>query len=120
LAEEGLRQDLSEEDFRNSFDHLVKRQVVWGAFTPNRKLVSMAGLNTKAKDIGQVGGVYTAPAFRGKGIAKSLMRRMICDVQTIHKINRLILFTGEKNLAAQRLYEGLKFSRCGQFGLIFA
>lgn len=120
LEEEGLRQDLSDEDFKNSFYRLAERRVVWGGFSDENHLVAMAGLNTRAGNIGQVGGVYTVPAVRGRGIAKAVMRGMIRDCQAVHKIDRMVLFTGEKNVSAQRLYEGLGFTRCGYYGLIFS
>jgi len=120
LEEEGLRQDMSEEDFRKGFLSLTQRRVIWGAFSEDQKLISMAGLNTKTREIGQIGGVYTFPTHRGQGIARTVMQHLIRDVQVIHKINKLILFTGEKNLPAQRLYEKLTFAKCGHFGLIFS
>jgi predicted GNAT family acetyltransferase len=82
--------------------------------------VATAALNARALDIGQVGGVYTAPDLRGQGLSKAVMRVLLRDSAELHGIRKMILFTGEKNIPAQKVYEGLGFERIGQFGIFLS
>ena len=47
------------------------------------------------------------------------MRVLMSDSYRRRRLKKLILFTSEKNDAAQRLYESLGFERFGEFGLLF-
>jgi GNAT superfamily N-acetyltransferase len=118
LEEEGLPNDLSQEQLRELFLEKVKDRISWGYFE-NGNLVSMAELNAKAKDLGQVGGVYTTPNRRRQGLAKSVMHGLMRDARDLHKIRKLIIFTGETNLSARRLYESLNVNQVGYYALMF-
>jgi predicted GNAT family acetyltransferase len=67
----------------------------------------------------QIGGVYTAPHLRRQGLSRALMRALIDDSIRVHRLTRLLLFTGEKNHAALALYDSLGFVRVGAFALRF-
>ena len=117
LKEVGLSLDLSAEQFHEVFLKLIKDQELWGCFREGQ-LLSMAGLNARYNNLGQVGGVFTVHSERGKGYAKEVMKKLMKDCREIHKIQKLILFTDEKNVAAQAVYDGLGFERIGHFGII--
>lgn len=70
LVEEGVPNDLTDQQLMDQFLEKAKKKIIWGLFV-NNTLVSIADLNAKALDLGQVGGVYTAPGFRQKGYSKS-------------------------------------------------
>jgi predicted GNAT family acetyltransferase len=89
----------------------------WGAFV-GAELVATVALNAAYGTVGQVGGVYTRPADRKKGIARAAMRLLVCDACNHHRFSKLVLFTGEDNLGARRLYESLGFEVAGAFGLL--
>jgi len=118
LREEGLPNDLSEEQSHALFLEKVESKISWGYFLQQR-LVSMAEFNAKAMDLGQVGGVYTTPAHRKKGFGKSVMRQLITDARNVHQIRKLIVFTGENNHPARRLYESLGLHPVGYYALMF-
>lgn len=118
-AEEGLTHDLPDEDLRANFLRYSAMQEYWGYFESGR-LISTAALNARAMGVGQVGGVYTVPERRGQGLSKRVMRQMLRDCKEVHGLERMILFTGEQNVAAQRVYEGLGFERIGYFGIFFS
>jgi hypothetical protein len=44
---------------------------------------------------------------------------MLSDIKKIHKIRKLIIFTGENNLAAQKLYASIGVKQVGHFALLF-
>jgi predicted GNAT family acetyltransferase len=69
--------------------------------------------------LGQLGGVYTLPAFRKKGFAKSLISHLMGELQSLDKVHHLIIFTGEGNKAAKRLYESLGAHFVGHYALLF-
>ncbi len=117
LMEQGLPNDLGDEYLFKLYADKVKKKISWGFFLEG-KLVSMADLNAKALDLGQVGGVYTIPSCRGKGYAKAVMQQLLADAKSLHAIRKMIIFTGENNLAAQKLYHSLRVSHIGYFALL--
>jgi RimJ/RimL family protein N-acetyltransferase len=90
----------------------------WGHFHAD-ELVGTASLNAKYDRLGQVGGVYTRPGYRGRGLAFVTMCKLMRDGFDRHRLERLILFTGEDNPAARHLYESLDFRAIGHFALLF-
>jgi predicted GNAT family acetyltransferase len=70
-------------------------------------------------DLGQVGGVYTVPSFRQKGYSRSVMQQLLLDAKEIHQIRKMIIFTGDQNFPAQKLYTSLGVSKIGFFALLF-
>lgn len=89
----------------------------WGAFV-GRQLAAIVGLNAVYGTVGQVGGVYARPEDRKKGFARAAMELLIEDSREHHRFTKLILFTGEENQGARRLYESLGFELAGAFGLL--
>jgi predicted GNAT family acetyltransferase len=96
------------------FESDIRAHRWWGAFAGER-LVAIAGLNAEYGRIGQVAGVYSRPEERRKGFARAAMRALMTDVR--HRFERLVLFTGDDNVSAQRLYESLGFQSGGSFGI---
>lgn len=118
LIEQGVPNDLTDSQLLGQFLDKVKKKITWGLFL-NDTLVSIADLNAKTLDLGQVGGVYTDPRFRQRGYSRSAMQQLLRDAKEIHHIRKLIIFTGEKNLPAQKLYNSLGVSQIGYFALLF-
>jgi len=66
-------------------------------------------------DFAEVKRMYVRPASRGSGIADALLAR----IETVTRdagLARLCLETGDRQLAAIRVYSRAGFSRCGAFG----
>lgn len=118
VAEMKFPTNLTEEQMRSMFLSKVAAKTVWGAFS-GKQLAAIGDLNAKALDLGQVGGVYTAPAFRKQGMAKSMMQRLATDAKELHGIRKLIIFTGENNAAARKLYRSLGAHEAGHYALLF-
>ena len=106
------------EQRRTDFMVRIRSGLWWGAFDDCYDLVSIAAINATYGSLGQVGGVYTRPDARKKGLAKAVMRLLIQDCRKRLRFDKLILFTGEDNTAARRLYESLGFEAAGGFGLL--
>ncbi|WP_459678485.1 N-acetyltransferase family protein [Acidisoma sp. 7E03] len=91
--------------------------VVLGAFHQERSLgnvlIGIAGLqrNTREKyrHKAMVWGMYVDPEWRGQGIARSLLERLIGYARAQGELRQVILTVTEGNAAAQALYEQLGF-----------
>jgi len=118
IAEVGMviRATLAER--REAFEHDARAQRFVGCFDAGR-LVAVAHLNALHASYGQVGGVYTTPEHRRRGLCCAVMSALIAESARVHGLTHLVLFTGERNHAAQRVYESLAFSRVGEFALFF-
>ncbi|MBD2210853.1 GNAT family N-acetyltransferase [Nostoc linckia FACHB-104] len=80
--------------------------------------VAYTTFNARLPDIVQIGGVWTPPALRGKGYAKSVVAGSLLEARS-HSVERAILFTQQTNLAAQAAYRGIGFRATGEeFGLV--
>lgn len=66
-------------------------------------------------DLAEVKRMYVRPAVRGRGVAEALLAR-IEAVTRDAGLERLCLETGDRQLAAMRLYARVGFSTCGAFG----
>jgi ribosomal protein S18 acetylase RimI-like enzyme len=119
LAEEKLPNELTDKQLRETFMDKVRAKTAWGYFLLGGELVSIGLLNAKAVGLGQIGGVFTTLKSRRKGYSKQTMLKLIQDSNSSLGIKKLLLFTGEKNIAAQRLYQSLGFKRIGHYALLF-
>jgi predicted GNAT family acetyltransferase len=106
------------EQRRTDFVARSRSGLWWGAFDDDYDLTSIAALNATYGTLGQVGGVYTRPKDRKKGHALAVMRQLIHESRVRLDFDKLILFTGEDNRSARRLYESLGFEAAGAFGLL--
>jgi ribosomal protein S18 acetylase RimI-like enzyme len=116
FAELSLPLQATLEQRRSDFMMRVRSGLWWGAF--DDELVSIAALNATYGSLGQVGGVYTRPADRRKGLSRAVMQLLIADCRERLRFEKLVLFTGEDNMAARKLYESLGFEPAGAFGLL--
>ncbi len=117
LEEEGLSIQKDNQEREVSFTEKTQKKEWWGLFEKG-ELTSICAYNSTYKNVGQIGGVYTVPAKRKKGYAKLCMKQLISDSYSIHKFSKLFLFTGKKNIAAQKLYKSLGFAEIGNFGIL--
>ena len=106
------------EQRRTDFMVRIRSGLWWGAFDSNYELVSIAAINATYGSMGQVGGVYTRPANRKQGLARAVLQLLIDDCRKRLRFEKLVLFTGEDNAPARRLYESSGFEATGAFGLL--
>ena len=118
FTEEGLPMQGTRERRRKNFERQTANGYWWGLWSEG-VLVSIAAYNARYGPIGQVGGVFTEPAYRRKGFSRAVMKRLIADSVERHGVDLLILFTGETNEAARKMYESLGFEQIGFYGLFF-
>jgi len=66
-------------------------------------------------DLAELKRMYVRPAARGQGVAEALLARIEAAVRAAG-LARLCLETGDRQLAALRVYARSGFSRCAAFG----
>lgn len=108
----------SRDELYREFSDRVEKKIVWGLVEENQ-IVSMAALNAQVGDIAQVGGVYTRPLHRKRGYSRRVMLHLLHETKTLHQIRKLIIFTGEGNISARKLYESLGVEQVGNYALLF-
>ena len=89
----------------------------WGVFD-GPTLVATACLNAEYEGAGQVGGVYTRPAWRRRGYARLAMHALMRH-HAARGLREVVLFTAESNAAAKAMYQSMGFEPRGRFGMFF-
>jgi GNAT superfamily N-acetyltransferase len=117
MEELNLPEDLDLEKRKKDYEARILEKVWWGLFDGDQ-LLSKTALNSKGEKIGQVGGVFTPKPFRKRGYSKATMLHMLKDCRDLHGHKKSILFTGEEDIPAQKLYESIGYKRIGSFALI--
>ncbi|KVC84978.1 GNAT family N-acetyltransferase [Burkholderia ubonensis] len=91
-------------------------QAVFGAFEDDT-LVGITGVRrdarTKVAHKATIWGVFVDPAYRGRGIAQSLLERATAHAAQAWQCRQLLLCVNEINGAAERLYASQGFVRFG-------
>ena len=93
----------------------IDANTAWVAVDREGRLLSFSSFNATLPDIVQLGGIYTPPAFRGRGYAKLSVAHSLL-VARDRGATRAVLFTS--NPSAERTYEALGFSRIGEYALV--
>jgi RimJ/RimL family protein N-acetyltransferase len=80
-------------------------------------LVAYAAFNAMLPEIVQVGGVWTPPAARGRGYARSVVAGALLAAGK-QGVRRAVLFAHPANAAARRAYCSIGFRIVGDYGLV--
>lgn len=99
-----------------SLKQALRKQVVVYA-TEDGHPIGKAATNARGFDFDQIGGVFTEPAHRNRGIAQALMRYILGFVQDAGK--RATLFVKTHNRAAIALYRNLGFEILDDFRISY-
>ncbi len=87
--------------------HSIDKQLVLLASVQGR-VVAKAATNARGGRYDQLGGVYTAPEFRGRGIGSLVVANITRLI--LQQRRGVSLFVKKDNVSAQRLYDRLGFS----------
>ena len=79
--------------------------------------VAKASTNARGLTYDQIGGVYTVPSERNKGIAGQLMRCLLADIRAQGK--NATLFVKQHNEAARAMYDRLGFEHRNDFAISY-
>ncbi|MFO8064152.1 MAG: GNAT family N-acetyltransferase [Spirochaetota bacterium] len=95
----------------------LESHLTYIAELPNGTPVAKAGTNARGLTYDQIGGVYTVPEERNKGIARELMR---CVMDEVHAAGKnTTLFVKQHNDAAISMYRRLGFERKNDFAISY-
>jgi ribosomal protein S18 acetylase RimI-like enzyme len=97
---------------RASLARTLERQLVFAA-EEGGVLIGKAGTNARGFRVDQVGGVYTLPERRGRGVASALMALLLAEIRASGKAPALFVKPG--NAPARALYRGLGFEDLGDY-----
>ncbi len=97
----------------------IKTVIENGAFflKINDKVAGMARFFGYSKNYIEITTVFIRESFRGQGLGKSLMRKMISEAESMNKIPALK--ADSDNTAACRLYEDAGFRKIGDYAFHF-
>ena len=85
--------------------------------TADGLIVAKAGTNAQGFHWLQIGGVYTLPPYRNKGLAAAAVAHLMDTHST--EAHGFALFVKNANTAAGRVYEKLGFEQCGLFRMSY-
>ncbi|MDG2242498.1 MAG: GNAT family N-acetyltransferase [Rhodospirillaceae bacterium] len=98
------------------FNGAIEDQTLW-VFKDKSIVVAMASLNAVRPDTVQVGCVFTPEENRSRGYARSVVAGSLADAQ-VAGVTDAILFTKVDNIAAQKIYESLRFVRVRDYAML--
>jgi GNAT superfamily N-acetyltransferase len=90
----------------------LKEQLIFVA-EESGVIVAKGGTNARGLGYDQIGGVYTLPERRGRGIATALVGRLVAAIAALNR--GIVLFVKPGNAAAISLYRGLGFEDIGPY-----
>lgn len=91
--------------------------VLESAIDGQRRVVACSFFNARVPDTVQIGGVFTPPAWRGRGFGRAVVAGSLLTAQA-QGVERSILFTALDNLAAQRAYRSIGYRSVGEYALV--
>ncbi len=116
-TEEGLPLSGTPDQRQKHFEVQAAKGYVWGLFSDNL-LLSTADYNARSGATAQVGGVFTQPLYRRRGLSRAVIKSLIVDSVKRHSIDLLVLFTRDHR-GPRKLYKSFGFEQIGSYGLLF-
>lgn len=103
---------LNVETEKTSLLQILKTQNVY-ALSQSGNYVAKAQTNALSKNYIQIGGVYTLPEYRRRGLASFLVNYIALNARAHNK--NAVLFVKVKNICARHSYEKAGFVKTGDF-----
>jgi GNAT superfamily N-acetyltransferase len=94
---------------------LIERRWSW-IWMRHREVLFKAELSAWTPEVVQIQGVYTAPKYRGQGIARAGLAAVCAHV--FNDVPRCSLYVNQYNVIAQRVYERLGFRAADVFATV--
>lgn len=109
--------EFDEDSCRLRFAQALRTQYILALKKTDGEIISKAGTNAIAQKTVQIGGVYTAKNFRGKGYANFLMKMLLFKIVKMHR--NVVLFVKVQNQSANNLYNSLSFRKIGSYSIAY-
>jgi RimJ/RimL family protein N-acetyltransferase len=104
------------EESRASIERSLQEGRTW-ILEKEGEPVASTSFNTAIQEAVQVGGVWTPPELRRRGYGRCVVAASLLDARS-EGVEKAILFTGERNIAAQKAYTALGFRHIGDYRLV--
>jgi uncharacterized protein len=101
--------------WRTRMISLIERRWSW-IWTRGHEVLFKAELSAWTPEVVQIQGVYTAPQYRGRGIARAGLAA-VC-AQIFADVPRCSLYVNQYNVIAQRVYQRLGFKPADVFATV--
>ncbi|MBI9105198.1 MAG: GNAT family N-acetyltransferase [Spirochaetales bacterium] len=112
-----VKSNFNEQASRNRFRKTILEKAVFFGTVQNKPAATCC-INTEGIAWYQIGGVFTRPEYRSKGISARLMAELAVYAGNFGK--NLTLFVKKDNLPALKLYSNCGFSTAGEFRITYA
>ncbi len=109
-------ENFNENACRQRFSRTIKKQTVFYAETDNSAAATCC-INAEGINWSQIGGVFTKPEYRGKGLSAVLMSG-IAELCAERKKD-ITLFVKKNNMPALKLYSNCGFLKKGEFRISY-
>lgn len=101
---------------QNAVERSMKAGNTW-VLEERGEPVACSLFNSAVKEAVQVGGVWTPPPLRGRGYGRCVVAASLLDARS-EGVEKAVLFTGERNIAAPKAYTALGFLQIGGYRLL--
>ena len=108
---------VSDKDVRLLLNLRLKKQLVFAVENENGAFEAMAATTALGIQAARLGGIYTLPESRRKGLASVLVKHISAELLKLHYMP--VLFVRTANPGAEKLYTNCGFSVCGGYRITY-
>ncbi|WP_428770168.1 GNAT family N-acetyltransferase [Treponema sp. HNW] len=108
---------LNDKDMRLLLSRRLKNQLVFAMENETGEYEAMAATTALGMHYARLGGVYTLPESRRRGLASFLVRQLSTELLRLHYIP--VLFVRTANPGAEKMYAACGFSVCGGYRIAY-
>jgi ribosomal protein S18 acetylase RimI-like enzyme len=102
--------------FRQRYLRRIEKKRVW-VLMKRERLVFKTDITAESGDVAYLEGVYVSPDERGKGLGRSCLEAIGCEL--LQRKRAIYLFTQNENARLQSFYFNLGFSIAGHYNLLY-
>jgi len=113
----GLSETARTAAVQRSLEHATRLGRLFVVEDASGRPLGTTAFNAWADGIVQVGGVFTPPRARGRGVARAAVAGSLMHAKELGA-HRSVLFTRDDNTPARRAYEALGYQAVGDYGLL--
>jgi len=95
-------------------EYMTKREAVVLTAKENNKIVGLIGSYKESDEIAVIWGTYVNPSYRGRGIGKKLLQKIINSIEKDNSTKKIKLWVEENHHVAKSLYEQFGFNVVGK------
>ena len=102
--------------FRERYLRRIEKKRVW-VLMKKERLIFKTDITAESADVAYLEGVYVSPDERGKGLGRSCLRAIGCEL--LQRKKAIYLFTQNEDARLQSFYFNLGFTIAGHYSLLY-